>query len=137
MRELEADRLRREIREGRWHDGRIDCVAGNGVISELGVGIERFDYGEEEDRFGEETAASDLRTHKLKSQDVDAVRALPIIVLKNFSSSMSRSSPLKDEMLDVLAEWAVKLSENQVSGFLPKVLYIGDSVSLRLDTSLS
>lgn len=121
LRELEADRLRREIKEGSWHDGRIDCVAGNGVISELGVGIERFDYGEKDEISSPETAASDLRTHKLKSQDVDAVRALPIIVLKNYSSSMSRGSPLKEEILDVLAGWAAKLAENQVSEFVPKV----------------
>jgi hypothetical protein len=29
-----------EIKLGIWHDGRLDCVAGNGIMSELGVGIE-------------------------------------------------------------------------------------------------
>jgi hypothetical protein len=29
------------IRQGRWHDGRLDAVAGNGAMSELGVGIEK------------------------------------------------------------------------------------------------
>jgi len=137
LRELEADRLRREIREGSWHDGRIDCVAGNGVISELGVGIERFDYEEKDEISSQETAASDLRTHKLKSQDVDAVRALPIIVLKNYSSSMSRGSPLKEEILDVLAEWAAKVVENQVSDLRLKWFTLENNELLRSHTSLS
>jgi len=29
-----------EIKLGIWHDGRLDCVAGNGIMSELGLGIE-------------------------------------------------------------------------------------------------
>lgn len=28
------------IRRGAWHDGRLDCIAGNGVMSELGLGEE-------------------------------------------------------------------------------------------------
>lgn len=28
------------IRRGAWHDGRLDCVAGNGIMSELGLGEE-------------------------------------------------------------------------------------------------
>lgn len=38
----EDEQLRERIQEGLWHDGRIDAVCGNGVMSELGVGIERF-----------------------------------------------------------------------------------------------
>jgi hypothetical protein len=30
-----------QIKLGVWHDGRLDCVAGNGIMSELGLGIER------------------------------------------------------------------------------------------------
>lgn len=29
--------------KGLVHDGRMDCVAGNGIMSELGAGIERGD----------------------------------------------------------------------------------------------
>lgn len=31
---------REAIRNGTWHDGRLDCIAGNGVMSELGFGQE-------------------------------------------------------------------------------------------------
>ena len=37
----EVEARREKIREGLWHDGRIDAVCGNGVMSELGVGVER------------------------------------------------------------------------------------------------
>lgn len=36
----EQARRRELIRRGGWHDGRLDCVAGNGPISELGLGLE-------------------------------------------------------------------------------------------------
>ncbi|KAJ6470268.1 hypothetical protein C8R47DRAFT_1298951 [Mycena vitilis] len=36
-----------KIRRGVFHDGRIDCVAGNGVMSELGIGDERMDEDED------------------------------------------------------------------------------------------
>lgn len=37
-----SEKLRRLdlIKRGAWHDGRLDCVAGNGVMSELGLGEE-------------------------------------------------------------------------------------------------
>lgn len=40
--QMEAERRRRLdlIKRGAWHDGRLDCVAGNGVMSELGLGEE-------------------------------------------------------------------------------------------------
>jgi hypothetical protein len=28
------------LRKGRWHDGRLDALAGNGAMAEVGVGIE-------------------------------------------------------------------------------------------------
>lgn len=39
---MDSERLRRLnlIKRGAWHDGRLDCVAGNGVMSELGLGEE-------------------------------------------------------------------------------------------------
>ena len=36
----EHERRRELIVRGGWHDGRIDCVAGNGAMSELGMGEE-------------------------------------------------------------------------------------------------
>lgn len=31
------------VRKGRVHDGRLDCVASNGVMGELGMGLEKSD----------------------------------------------------------------------------------------------
>ncbi|OCF71499.1 exonuclease [Kwoniella mangroviensis CBS 8886] len=39
---IERERQRRLISRGGWHDGRLDCIAGNGVMSELGVGDEPY-----------------------------------------------------------------------------------------------
>ncbi|EIN07712.1 hypothetical protein PUNSTDRAFT_114198 [Punctularia strigosozonata HHB-11173 SS5] len=38
----ERERRRQRIRDGTWHDPRMDCVAGNGVMSELGIGDEIY-----------------------------------------------------------------------------------------------
>ncbi len=43
MRRVQAARRQQAILEGTWHDGRLDCIAGNGIMSELGVGDELFD----------------------------------------------------------------------------------------------
>ena len=40
-REVERAEMKEKIERGVWRDGRVDCVAGNGIMSELGVGIER------------------------------------------------------------------------------------------------
>jgi len=116
---LEAEQRREAVKNGTWHDGRIDCVAGNGVISELGVGIERFDreYGEKETGNVVEPERETKKHDSKVQEDIDAIRALPIVVLKNFSST-SKTSPTKDEMLGVLAQWAAALIENKVWGHL-------------------
>lgn len=113
--ELETEKRREEIRHGTWHDGRIDCVAGNGVMSELGVGIESFDEDWRDEEIGN-VGEKELEIQRLNfktQEDIDAIRALPIVVLKNFSSP-SRASATKDEMLGVLAQWASALVENKV-----------------------
>jgi len=38
----EHEDRRQLIMQGGWHDGRLDCIAGNGVMSELGFGEERM-----------------------------------------------------------------------------------------------
>nr|XP_018263526.1 exonuclease [Kwoniella dejecticola CBS 10117]OBR85684.1 exonuclease [Kwoniella dejecticola CBS 10117] len=43
---IERERQRRLIARGGWHDGRLDCLAGNGVMSELGVGDEPYLEGD-------------------------------------------------------------------------------------------
>jgi hypothetical protein len=118
--ELEAEQRREAIRRGTWHDGRIDCVAGNGVISELGVGIESFEGEYEEKELGN-AGKPELETKKQNSErreDIDTIRALPIVILKNFSLT-SKASPTKDEMLGVLAQWAAALVEDKVWSLFP------------------
>ncbi|CAA7267988.1 unnamed protein product [Cyclocybe aegerita] len=121
---LEAHRIqeahiRRSIREGRWHDGRLDCIAGNGVMSELGVGDEPF--GEDmivripEEQDEEQTMAE--KDHAIRRQttqeDVEAIRSLPIVVIRNFA--LTAGSTSREEMLNVLAQWAATLAENHVA----------------------
>jgi hypothetical protein len=118
--ELETEQRREAIRHGTWHDGRIDCIAGNGVISELGVGIERFDGDYEDGEKIWSTGEKELEGQRQKlrtQQDIHAVRALPIVVLKNFSLR-SKASPTKDEVLEVLAQWAAALVERKVCNYL-------------------
>lgn len=112
--ELERERRLEAIRHGTWHDGRIDCVAGNGVISELGVGIENFNDKEDlEAVFSGEKHMEIQQQNARAQEDIDEVGTLPIIVLENFSTT-SKTSPLKDEVLGVLAQWAASLVENKV-----------------------
>lgn len=127
----EDEQLRERIQEGLWHDGRIDAVCGNGVMSELGVGIERFreadadprprpsDDDASDDNFnekntdGERNKVDDARPKQQRSEDVEAVESMPVVVIKNFETK--GGGQRKEELLDVLAQWAASLAENQVS----------------------
>ncbi|KAJ7632265.1 RNA12 protein-domain-containing protein [Roridomyces roridus] len=97
--------LRERILRGIWHDGRLDCVSGNGVISELGVGDEILDGQDVTSTRVEEKPASERK----KEKQVEAVGSLPIVVIRNFSSRGST----REEVFDVIAEWAAGLVENQ------------------------
>jgi hypothetical protein len=124
----EASRSER-IRRGVYHDGRLDCVAGNGVMSELGFGDEWMtsddmegkheDAGEE---LGEKTVKDwevivkkeELEERERKqdvTEDPQAVGALPIVVIRNFAS---KGGANRGELLTVLASWAATLTDNQV-----------------------
>ena len=134
---MEEERHRRLdlIKRGAWHDGRLDCVAGNGVMSELG-------YGEEP------TLDTDLFAAKISppliddvapiageavpptfeslplippqaaedksSSDVDEeaefIKTLPIVVLQNFAQKAG-----KGDVWNVLAEWGSSLVENRIA----------------------
>jgi len=101
-----------KIERGSWHDGRIDCVSGNGIMSELGIGdelIDPLDYATEEIPIEENPA------DKVPEADVDNVKAMPIVVIRNFSSKINGT---KEELLDVLARWSASLVENQVGRIL-------------------
>ncbi|KAF9532412.1 RNA12 protein-domain-containing protein [Crepidotus variabilis] len=125
----EKDRLRRasdarkhqSIIEGTYHDGRIDAISGNGIMSELGMGIERFGDDVRIRVPEEQLNGMDLPTQeeemslrlKKTQEETDAVKSLPIVVLRNYASA--GGSPVKDEMLTVLASWAASLAENQIA----------------------
>lgn len=116
----QADELRQkdEIRRGTWHDGRLDCVAGNGIMSELGIGDELFD---ERDATGpmryndfglhHERQEETLRRERTV-EDGESVASLPIVVMRNYSTKVGSG---REELLDVLAQWAAMLAENQIA----------------------
>ncbi|ORY30013.1 RNA12 protein-domain-containing protein [Naematelia encephala] len=131
--EVEAEHAKRRelIMRGGWHDGRLDCIAGNGVMSELGLGEEpTFDsdltalpppladdvapiHGEAVPP----TAASlpaIPKAVKAKTADIDEeteiIRTLPIVVFKNFAQKSSRG-----DLWNVLSEWGANLVENHIA----------------------
>lgn len=124
-RRIEELRRRQSILAGTWHDGRLDCIAGNGVISELGVGDELFSDDMSipsssttvnVEKIAEEDQEQLLRKQKA-FEDVEAIKALPIVVIRNYATSLGSSSN-REDVLVALAQWAAKLTENQVSALL-------------------
>ncbi|RPD65868.1 exonuclease [Lentinus tigrinus ALCF2SS1-7] len=126
----EAEALRERIQEGLWHDGRIDAVCGNGVMSELGVGVERFteadadlppraeDPNEDEKGMGERIAEDERKADEAKQkqqrpEDLQIVESMPVVIIKNFESK--GGGQRKEELLNVLAQWAANLAENQTA----------------------
>ncbi|KIM49011.1 hypothetical protein M413DRAFT_438171 [Hebeloma cylindrosporum] len=111
---------RQAILNGTWHDGRLDCIAGNGVMSELGVGDELFDP-DDGVHVGSETQTSQMEqeeqekaTRRQKTlEDLEAINALPIVVIRNFASSVGKTT--REEVLEVLAQWAATLAENHIA----------------------
>ena len=110
---------RQGIIHGTWHDGRLDCVAGNGIMSELGVGDECFElahsinaiWPEEEEAMGTE---NEKAFKKYKAQNsMDVTNSLPIIVIKNYTANFG--SITKEALLEALAQWGAKLIENKVN----------------------
>ncbi|KAF9492251.1 hypothetical protein BDN71DRAFT_1396959 [Pleurotus eryngii] len=57
-RKAEKNIVLHKIRHGTWHDGRLDCVAGNGVMSELGIGDEAM--GVLEDEYGDDVGVVEI-----------------------------------------------------------------------------
>jgi RNA12 protein len=116
---------REKIRKGIWHDGRLDCVSGNGVMSELGIGDERMG----DDDSSVVTGALEIHAdEKDKEERVQRTvrnmqaNGLPIVVIKNYAS---KGGTTNEELLTVLAGWAATLVENQVdSVWMIKLCYI-------------
>lgn len=105
-----------KITEGTWHDGRLDCVAGNGVMSELGIGDELMDSSSDASIAQQGSTPEDAEKQgkrEAESQvDIDGVKALPIVVIRNYSSKIGAT---REELLNILANWAASLVEGQVS----------------------
>jgi hypothetical protein len=127
--ELRAQQARRRelIMRGGWHDGRLDCVAGNGVMSELGLGDERAtdnDLGsvaplmdDTAPIHGEAvppppSALPQIPAEKIQPLDEESefIKTLPIVVLKNFAQKSARG-----DLWTVLSEWGAGLVENRVA----------------------
>jgi RNA12 protein len=117
--QIQKAHKRQAIIDGTWHDGRLDCVAGNGIMSELGVGDECFEIAnsiktmssEEEEAM---IAENEKAFRKQKAQNsTDITSSLPIVVIKNYTANFG--SPTKEALLEALAQWAATLIENQVN----------------------
>lgn len=107
---IQAERRRNQIRQGIWHDGRLDCVAGNGIMSELGVGDERFDEADAVSFTAKEHSENEEKAGKYQ-QRFDTVNALPIVIIRNYTTKIGSD---REELLTVLAQWAASLAEKQV-----------------------
>ncbi|RXW24136.1 hypothetical protein EST38_g1699 [Candolleomyces aberdarensis] len=105
-----------KITEGTWHDGRLDCVAGNGIMSELGIGDEIMDSSSDGSIAQQDSALEDAEKQgkrEAESQaDIDALKALPIVVIRNYSSKIGVT---REELLTILANWAASLVEGQTA----------------------
>jgi hypothetical protein len=136
LREAEDAKVRQRIKDGTWHDARLDCIAGNGVMSELGFGDEEMGEkdidaprsvgvkmtetgeeksGDEEERKSEEKSkkAEDTKKKQMSEEDLQAIEAMPIVILKGFEAK--GGNPRREELLTSLASWAAGLAENQVA----------------------
>lgn len=140
----EEERIKERIKNGIWHDPRLDCIAGNGIMSELGVGdewlgaadadgqpaipastpvvaAERADKGdaEKEKEAKEKEEPKEVKKEQ-PSEDLQAVEAMPIVILKGFDSKGGGAR--REELLNVISQWAASLAEGHVSGHTP--LYV-------------
>lgn len=135
--QAEHERRRDLIIRGAYHDGRLDYVSGNGLITELGVGQEpvyEADLGPPPPPLMDDTApihgegvpptmgsldggvmpAEIPIPESSRDGDIEAeaetIRSLPIVVLKNFAQRNA-----KGDLWNVLSEWGASLVENQVA----------------------
>ena len=112
----QRERLKK-IQRGEWHDGRLDCVAGNGIMSELGIGDEKFGPDDADSVEIKETTFLDPEVveENKPDADLDAIRSLPVVVIRGFEDKVGG----KSELLDVIAQWATGLVDNRVSEMSP------------------
>lgn len=139
-RNIEEARRTERIRQGTWHDGRLDCVAGNGIMSELGVGDEVFSAEDSDGGIGEEDGAfmmeelkkekeveGELRRKERTAEELETIAALPIVVIKNYGA---RGSVYREELQNVLSQWAATLVENKVRNLTVTSMYASPTFCL-------
>lgn len=85
-------------------------------MSELGIGDEIMDSSSiisisQQDGAQEDAEKQDKREAETQA-DMDGVKALPIVVIRNYSSKLGAT---REELLTILANWAASLVEGQVS----------------------
>lgn len=109
---------RAELKHETWHDGRLDCVAGNGVMSELGIGDElmrpELDFDVPVASLAAERSVGDAEkvpavARQKTPTEVQTLKTMPIVIISNFATKRG-----KDEVITVLSKWAASLVENQV-----------------------
>lgn len=121
-----ADRLKKQeaeryakILSGTWHDPRLDCVSGNGIMCELGIGDELMRPEDADINYVDSIAllhdpvsesSDEQKSHKKTPAEVQELQALPIVVIKNFATKHG-----KDDVMGVLANWAATLVNNGVA----------------------
>ena len=122
----------KKIQRGEWHDGRLDCIAGNGVMSELGVGDERFGP-DDADVVDKEADSLDpeAEDESKSGVDLDGIKGLPVVVIRGFEDKVGGNS----ELLDVVAQWATSLVDNRVGDEVEIPLYEFNSPAPRSHTS--
>ena len=102
-----------QIKRGEWHDGRLDVVAGNGIMSELGIGDEKFGPDDADANAGG-TDVLDIVANDREAKsngNLDTMGSLPVVVIRGFEDRVGG----KSELLDVVAQWATSLVDNKVS----------------------
>ncbi|GMK54094.1 hypothetical protein CspeluHIS016_0106800 [Cutaneotrichosporon spelunceum] len=148
------ERRKRIVEHGIWHDGRIDCVAGTGPISELGFGIEEMTENDVDApaplmgstspiegeavpptgssiAFDKEVEAATQPEKPEAEVDTDAelIKTLPVVVLRNFAYK-----PARGDLWNVLAEWGASLIENKIAHVI--IVGEGSVASKALTTAL-
>ncbi|KDQ13211.1 hypothetical protein BOTBODRAFT_188730 [Botryobasidium botryosum FD-172 SS1] len=129
---IERRALSQRIRRGLYHDGRIDCVAGSGVMCELGFGDEALreedadadPVWEAEDVLGLEHRSEKMEGHDESEHEAGAekrpldilvdhsdIAALPIVIIKNYS----RRGAERVDVLAILSDWAAGLAQDKVA----------------------
>lgn len=102
------------VKEGVSHDGRLDCVAGNGAMSELGIGDESFSEkdtlsGRDPLRHIEPLESQPEPRNNISSGS--SANALPTVIIKNYACKNARD---RQDLLDALAKWAARLVNHKV-----------------------